>query len=283
MGWFLNNLITKLGKSQRLSHTEPGLDLVVEDENESTSGSSEDVGKASLEESSSSLLLVDLLEAIHGSVVHLVGTSLTSGHHESTSDGIKWVRGNTSSDGDSLSEGPHGEDVGFLWVLEEHDLSGIEGSEVGGSVSDDSDDGDTESSVESLDSILGSGLLKAINQTGELSVSTGTDISGESGSCEIKWVDEAEGSGSSSSTGSHVTNEEHTWLGLWVVWAEVLLVEIFTGEVDGLSWEVTNDVGEVASPEGTDTLLLHDSAEAVTNSIVSVLDGNGLLGILNLQ
>ena len=41
---------------------EYGLELVVEDEHESSTGSSEDVGKATLEESSWTLVLEDLFE-----------------------------------------------------------------------------------------------------------------------------------------------------------------------------------------------------------------------------
>jgi len=74
----------------QLSHKE-SLDLVVEDENESTSCSSENVGKATLEESKWSFLFDDLVDAIHGTIIKLILTSLSRHHHESSSDGIKWI------------------------------------------------------------------------------------------------------------------------------------------------------------------------------------------------
>jgi len=259
------------------------LEFVVEDEHESSTGSSEDVGKATLEEGSWSFVLEDLLEAVHGSIVHGISTLLSSVHHESSSHGIKWVRGDTSTDSDDLGESPLVENVGLLEIREKDDLSGIEGTEVRGSVHDDTNDGDTETVVETTDSTLLGGLLKAVDESSELSISSGTDISGESGSSEIEWVDEAQGSGTSSTTGGAVSEEEHAWLSLWVVWAEVDLVEILACEVDGLGWEITNHVGEVTSVKGSETLLSDNSLEAITNTVISVLWSDVLVSILNLE
>ena len=262
---------------------EESLELVVEDKDEGTTGSSDDVREASLEEGSWSFIFKDLLEAVHGSVIHAIGSGLSCVHHESSSDGIEWVGDDTSTDGDNLGETPLGEDIGFLEVGEEEDLSSVESSEVGGSVGNNSNDGDTETIVDTTDSSLLDGLLEAVDESVELSLFSGTNISGESGSCEIEWVDEAEGGSSSGTTGGHVTNEEHTWLSLWVVWAEIGLVEIFACEVNGLSWEITNNVGQVSSPERSKTLLSNDSLEAVSDTVISVLWGDILVGILDLE
>ena len=72
---------------------------------------------------------------------------------------------------------------------------------------------------------------------------------------------------------------------LWVVWAEYFLVVVLAGEVEGSSWEVTDDVGEATSPEGASTLLGDDSAEAmsISDTIKSVFDGDVLVCILDLQ
>jgi hypothetical protein len=274
----------KVGAHRRHSCSgEGGLDLVVEDKNEGTTGTSDNVGQAALEEGGATLVMVDLLEAVHGTIVHLVLASLTGSHHESSSDGIKRVRNNTSRDGDALSETPHGEEVGGLDVFEKHDLTGIEHTEVRGSVGNDTNDGDTETSVEALNTVLAGGLLEAVNETVELSLATGTDISGESGTGEIERVDDGEGGGTSSTTGGAVTDEEHTGLGLGVVRAESKLVEVLAGEVEGLGREIPDDVSEVASPEGTEALLLNDSAEAVVNTLISHLNGNVGVSILDLE
>ena len=132
------------------------LDLVVEDESKSTTCTSEDVAKASLEESSTSLIGVDLLEAIESSVIHGFDSSLSGVHHESSSHGIERVSDDTSSDGDDLCESPHGEEVSFLNIYEQHNFTSIEQTELrGGSVSDDTNNGDTKTVVEATNSVFG--------------------------------------------------------------------------------------------------------------------------------
>jgi len=257
------------------------LDLVVEDEDQSTTGTSDDVGEATLEEGSGTLLSGNGLEAVHGTLV--LGVLLTGSHHESTSDGIKRIGGNTGNDGDNLSETPDGEEVGLLHVFEEENLTGIEKTEVRSSVGNDTNDGDTETSVETLDTILGGTFLEAVDETGEFSILSGTNIGSESGSTEIERVDDGEGSGTSSTTGGHVTEEEHAGLGLGVVRAEIGLVGILTGEVEGLGREITDDVGQVTSPESTNTLFSSDSVEAVTNAVVSLIGRDVGVSILDLE
>jgi len=111
------------------------LDLVVEDENESSTGSSEDVREGSLEEGLGSFVLEDFLEAIDGAGVKDI--SSTGLHHKSSSDGVKGIGDDSRYHGDGLGEGPHGEEVGLLGVLEEQDFTGIVGTEISSSVKDD--------------------------------------------------------------------------------------------------------------------------------------------------
>jgi hypothetical protein len=88
------------------------LDLVVEDEHQGTTGTSDDVGEGSLEEGFGTFVLKDFLEAIDGASVHDIGSSRL--HHESSSHGIERIRSNTSGDCYGLSEGPHDEEVSLL-------------------------------------------------------------------------------------------------------------------------------------------------------------------------
>lgn len=258
------------------------MDLVVEDEDQSTTGTSDDVREATLEESVGALLLEDGLEAMHGSLI--LGILLTGSHHESTSDGIKRVGGDTSDNGDDLGETPDGKDVGLLHIFEEQDFTGVEKTEVRSSIHDDTNDGNTETSVETLDTILSSAFLEAVNETIEFSILSGTDISSESGTAEIERVDDGEGSSTSSSTGGHVTHEEFDWLSLGVGLSHKdFLILILAGEVEGLSGEITDDVSGVTSPESTDTLFSADSVEAITNTIVSLFNGDVRVSILDLK
>jgi len=110
------------------------LDLVVEDEYESSTSSSEDIRERSLEEGFGSFVLENLFETIKSAGVKNI--SSTGLHHKSSSDGIKGIGDDSGDHGDSLGEGPHGEEVGFLGVLEEQDFTGIVGTEVSSSVED---------------------------------------------------------------------------------------------------------------------------------------------------
>jgi len=144
------------------------LDLFVEGEDEGTTGTSDDVRQATLEEGSSTLLLQDFLDAVHGTIIEFLITFLSRSHHKSSSNGIEWVGDDTSRDGNDLSEG---EEDHHVWLLTEHNLTSIEETEVGGSVEDDTDDGDSETLVKSGEAVLGEDLLEAISKTVEFSLS----------------------------------------------------------------------------------------------------------------
>jgi hypothetical protein len=271
------------GKRTRLncSIEEVSLGLGVEDEDKGATGASDNVGEGSLEESLTAFVGEDSLEAVNGTVVHLVDSARV--HHESSPDGIERVGDDAGSNSDGLSESPHGEDGGLLGVGEEHGFAGIETTEVRSAVGDDANDGDTETSVETLGSFLGGDGLEAVNESSEFTGSTLTDISSEAGSAEIKRVDDAEGSGTSSSTGGAVSEEELNGVRLGVVWVEDSLEEVLEGEVESLGGEIPNDVSHVTSPQGSEALLLDDSGETVTDSGVSVFLSNGLRSILDLE
>ena len=68
---------------------EIALNLVVEDEHEGTTGTSDDVGKGSLEEGSGSFVFGDFSNTVHGTSVKDVGSSRL--HHKSSSHGIKGI------------------------------------------------------------------------------------------------------------------------------------------------------------------------------------------------
>lgn len=133
-----------------------------------------------------------------GTIVHLLGSARV--HHKSTSDGIERVGDDTGGNGHTLSETPKGEHVSRFSIWEHHGLTSIEHTEVRGTIGNDTNDGDTETSVETLRTILGENLLEAVDKTVELTIATLTDISGETSSGKIEWVDNSEGSSTGSTT-----------------------------------------------------------------------------------
>ena len=263
------------------SAEEISLDLGVEDENESSTGASDDVGEGALEEGLPAFVGENSLEAMHGSIVHLFCSSGV--HHKSTSDSIERVGDDTSGNSDTLSESPHCEYVSFLCVREHDSLACIEHTKVWGTIGDDSDDRDTKTSVKTWWAVLLKDLHDAVNETIEFTLSTRADVSSESCSGEIKRIDDSQGSGTSSSTRSTVTEEELNRVSLGVVWVEDCLVEVLEGEVQGLGGEIPDDVCEVTSPKGGETLFFNDSREAISNAIISVLRLDCGGSILNLE
>ena len=121
----------------RCSFEEIALKCIVEDEHEGTTGSSDDVGKRSLEEGKWTFFSCDDNEAVQGALVYHIFGSSSRLHHKASSDGIEWVGNNTSGYSNDLSDSPLHEHVS---TLEELFLCGIIHSEVSSTVEDNSCD-----------------------------------------------------------------------------------------------------------------------------------------------
>jgi len=246
----INNLLS-------LNGSEVHLHFVVKNQDKGSTSTSEDVGKSTLEEGLATFILVDLSKTVSSTLVE--DFLLTRLHHQSSSDGIEGIRKETRKSSDDLGNDELKENGG-LGVSQEGSLSGIVTTEVAGSVGNDTEDRDTETLVETLNTVNSSDLVDTINETVELSFSTGlTDISSKSGSGEVEGIDEHQRGSTSSTTGGEVTKEELPEFGLGVVWAENLLVSVLEGEVKGLSGEISDDVSKVTSPEGRNTFFLGNS------------------------
>ena len=118
-------------------------------------------------------------------------------------------------------------------------------TEVCSTIDDDTLNGHAEATVQTDDTVRFHCLLDTIDQAIVLTVSsTFANISTQTSTSVIQWVDKAERCGSSSTTGSQISYEVAPELCLLVNTAqEDLFVDILEGEVEGLSWEVSDDVG----------------------------------------
>merc|ERR1719244_2132475 len=132
-------------------------------------------------------------------------------------------------------------------------------------VDEDTDGGDGEATVQSLDTIGLEGLHVDINETIELTLSTlALGIVSQPGPGVVKGVDEHEGESSSKSTAGNVGGEFPALAGV-LGDGEDSLDGVFEGEVEGLGGEVTEDIGEISSPEWVDTLSLEYPGGAVND------------------
>lgn len=166
-----------------------------------------------------------------------------------------------------------------------HTFSCVEASEVGRSVDDNTLNRHVESEVKTPEAIGFEDFGDAVSKAGELSLSCAlTNVSSEPCSGEVKRVDEAERSRTSGAAGCQVAGEVTPELCFLIHSTEEdLLVLVFEGEVESLGGEVTDHIGQVASPEGKKTLFLWDSDHTVNDSLVLCFCGDLFAGMLDLQ
>lgn len=255
---------------------EEELDLVVDRQDTSTGDTTEDVGTGTLEERLDTLLGDDLAGSVHGGRV-LDG--LTRGHHHTTTDGVQRVGGNTGTGGNSPAEQEGSEEVALKRTNQENRLDGVVHSEVQTTVDNDTEDGGTEATVETGDTVGGEGLAVDVNETVELTLTTalgGLGVVGQTGTGVVQGVDEEQGSGTGSTTGGQVTHHPLEVAVTLLLVGEHGLVGVAEGKVKSLGGEVTNDVGGVTTPEGDDTLGGGGTLEAVTDTGVLAVKTTGL-------
>lgn len=197
------------------------------------------------------------------------------GHHHATTDGIKRVRGDTGTGGDAPTEKEGGQEVALKAASEEDGLDGIVHSEVETTVDDDTEDGRTETTVKTGDTIGGDGLPVDVDETVELALTTllgGLGVVGKTGTGVIQRVHEEEGSGTSGTTGGQVTGHP-LGVSITILLVTEHLLELVTeSKVQGLGREVTDNVGSVTTPEGDGTLIGHGALEAVNDTVVLAVE-----------
>lgn len=84
---------------------------------------------------------------------------------------------------------------------------------------------------------------------------------------KVKRVDEAQGCCSSSTTRSQISKEVAHKLCVFVdATKENLLVFVFEGKVQSLSWEVPDDIGKVTTPVTQESLFLWNAHETIDHT-----------------
>merc|ERR1712183_423338 len=223
------------------------LELVETSEHTSTSNTSEDIGTSSLHHGHEAFILQDLGSAVNGA---LVFDSTTGGHHHTPPNSINWVGHKSSSD--SHTPAKEERKTNTSTITNKNWLQGVEHAEVHATVDEDTNGRDGESSVQSLDTIRLEGLLIHINEAIELALtSLALGIVSQPGSGIIKRVHKQQRHGTGSTTGGKDG-----------------LDSILEGKVKSLSGEVSEDVSQVSSPQGVDTLGLQYSGGAVNDTFV---------------
>mmetsp|Transcript_27033 Transcript_27033/g.46608 ORF Transcript_27033/g.46608 Transcript_27033/m.46608 type:complete len:382 (+) Transcript_27033:453-1598(+) len=242
------------------------LELIVKDEHHGTARASNGVGQGTLEESPRALFRRDFHPAVQGILVkNVLATRL---HHHASSHSIKRIGGNTGQRGNNLSDHPRLPERSILRILQKDCFGGIVATEEGGTVDDNANNRDTKALIEALGTILFVDLLQTITKTSKLPVSPFADISTQPRTGEVEGIHEHEGCGTSSTTGSQVLHEEQPEVGFRIMPNEDLFVLILKSEIKGLSWEVSDNICQVSSPERHEALLLGNACEGIDDALV---------------
>lgn len=274
-------------RTNLLSTSKGGSNFGVENKDKGSSDGTESVSTSSLEQSSCTFLPDDLLEAVNGSTVNPFLLGLLRLHLKPTADGVEWVRDVSGANGRSLGADKLGgcaEETVLILLVRVVSRKGIEKSKVGSTVRDDTGNGNSNTVVKTSDTRALDGLGDTVNETVELLLA-GTDIGSKSGTGVIERVDNEQRSGSGQTTRGHVDAEEGDEVLVLVNLGENSLDGILEGKVESLGGEVSDDVGQVSTPESSNSLLGSDTGEAVNNTSVSGnLSRHNLgVGILSLD
>ena len=260
-------------------------DLVVHNKNDSGTSSSENVSEGTLEETLWSFVLQDLGEAVTHSVVDLFGLWLGGLVLETSLKSIKRISSDTGGRYGNLGNQEFGKEsnngsVFLIWV---ESLDSILKTELGTSVHNDTNGGWTNTIVKRSNTVFSNSLLKAISDT--IIFLDSSDI-GTEGSTDIdQWVNEGVGNTTCNGTRGNLSHGELGSFSILVVYWEKSLDGILEHEVASSSWNVSDAVGNIASPEGSSSELTDMSLEAISHSCVSLhFSGKDLwVGILGLD
>merc|ERR1719281_2225972 len=263
------------------------LDLAVQHQHERAADRAERVRPGALEHGRGALVLQDLAEAVQGALVEPLGLRLLGLHLEAATHRVERVRSVRSRESRRLRARElrgQAQDAALLLVRVDA-IERVVDAEVGATERDDADHRDREPVVEAHDASRARGrLLDAVEETVELLLAT-AHIRRETRPRIVERVDDAQRARTSETTGGHVDREELGELLLRVSLREQPLDGVLEREVEGLRREVADAVGQVATPERSETLLLVDPREAVPDAgVARHLPGHDLrIGILGLD
>ena len=192
-------------------------------------------------------------------------------HLQTTTDSVEGVGGVTGRDGRELSAGELGgstQDSRLVLLVGVVSRKGIKESEVDTTVRDDTDDGDTNTVVKRGNTTRLNSLHETVGQTAELLLAR-SYIRGKTSTGVVERVNNQQRTSTGKTTRGHVDQEELSEFSLLVGLGEDGLDGVLEGKVKGLGREVTDNVGQVTTPESLDTLFLGNADKAVHDTSVT--------------
>jgi len=254
----------------RLAQTPADVELLESVESGQDTGAgdaSEDVGAGSLHHGHETLVLHDLHGAVDGA---LVFDGRAGGHHHTPTNGVDGVGHQTGSDGDTVTQAEGQEQPGI--GSQKDGLQGIVEAEIHATINEDTNAGDNEASVETLDTVGLEGLGIDVDETLVLALTAlALGVVGQTRTGVIEGVDEEQREGTRATAGQDVGGEL-LGVGSVLLNVERRLHLILEGEVERLRGEVTQAVGQVTAPQGVDALGLDGSHGAVDDAVIGLVE-----------
>lgn len=173
----------------------------------------------------------------------------------------------------------------MLWGFQKRTLCCVVDAKVCSSVDDNALHWHIEALVQTFKAIRLEDLRQAVSQALELTpLSRFTNISGKSRSGKVEGVDKTQRGGPCGASGCQVTCKVSPELCALVhSIQENLLVLVLKSKVEGLRGEVSDDIGQVSSPEWNKALLFGDTDNTVDDALVLLVNWDLFAGMLNLK
>merc|ERR1719187_287873 len=254
--------------------------LVIPHQDQGTSYRSQHICEVTLEETFHPFVPSNLLPTVPGSLVHLL--LLSTHHHKSPPNGVEGVCNCDRPSCNCLCYGKSDENAG---LVSSKLLGSVISTKIDGSVDDDPLHRGDEPGVQPLHHTIGlEAFDDTVSQTFKLSLSsTFANIRTKSSSCKVQRIDNSETSSASSSSTCEIGSKEFPELIRSYSRHEDGLVLVFKSKVKSLSWEVSDDINNIPTPEGEESLFLVNSSKAVNYPFISLVSSNTLVSILNLK
>ena len=199
-------------------------------------------------------------------------TYLTRSHHHTRTNSVKRVRGETNSRSDGPAKEERGKEVALESTGEDKGLDEVHYAEPESTVDNNTNDGGQKATVETSNTVRGEGLLKDVHEALVLTLATigVLNIVGKTDTGVVERVEKEEFGGTSGSTRGKITDHPPPVTITLLLKGENRFVGIAESKLQGLSWEVTNNIRGVTAPEGGGTLLSDDPLEALVDAGVGL-------------
>ena len=110
---------------------------------------------------------------------------------------------------------------------------------------------------------------QTVDEAVEFTCFARTDICSQTSTGKVEGVHDEQRTGTSETSRGQIGQKEGPEIVLGGVLGEEPFDGVFESEIEGLSGEISDDVGQISTPERGDTLLAGDAHEAVTDASVA--------------